>query len=91
MEDDLKVETIFDSLESQPTLPLLLPTFMLMDQCNRPTDEQISAYEQSIKAEESGKDALIGPLDCLSTLMQQYEGGSTSYLAKFHVRLNEPV
>ena len=69
-------------------LPLLRVrrVLRLMQASTRPTDEQISAFEQSIKEEEIARQPLVAREDATVHLKSEYENGSRSFLDKLDVR-----
>ena len=50
---------------------------------DRPTDEQILAYEQAIKESEALSAPLVGELEPLSHLKAEYEQSVASFRSKF--------
>ncbi|KAK9865089.1 hypothetical protein WJX84_008709 [Apatococcus fuscideae] len=72
----------YSSDGSRPTVDDAQPQKSEQVTSERPTDEQILAQENQIKAEEAQRHSLIGGIEPLSELAKEYEAGSSVFVNK---------
>ncbi|KAK9818446.1 hypothetical protein WJX74_001972 [Apatococcus lobatus] len=86
-------DNIVDGAESRPTVSVGEHSLASVGEAGpeqkseqvtseRPTDEQILAQENQIKAEEAQRHSLIGGIEPLSALAKEYEAGSSVFVNK---------